>query len=284
MHPAKRRDLRWAHDRDARRRAPPTLRPASLWHLCRAIMPSMRLASLALFALPCACSGAPAVANLPLLTRAPRPPRRRPWPQPPANPWLPTRRCLGRNAPRLRAGPGTLGLAPAPSQRRRRVPRSFHPATHLLQRSRVSSFHRRVAGTSDSTACSSESAAPRCSGFDVQLDRSRTQAHPSAAASFLSMASNRSIASALVARKTADSGVRLVSATYEEDVSSIAPSCVESHAATLLARVEVSSAPVGDGQARRCVPRPLLPCRVRRACPSDEAGRHGLGLCPAPGK
>ncbi len=68
------------------------------------------------------------------------------------------------------------------------------------------------------------------------------------AVSFLSTAQSHTIFSALLARKTDDSGVRLVSFTYEEDVPDLSPPCIENHANLVLSRIAVSPSPVGSGE------------------------------------
>lgn len=92
---------------------------------------------------------------------------------------------------------------------------------------------------------------PKLAASDMKVDLgpllpSGSPAQP--ATSFLSTAASRSIFSGIAARSTTDSGVRLLNATYEEDIPGVAASCIQSHGTSLLDRVEISPAPVGDGQ------------------------------------
>ena len=85
-------------------------------------------------------------------------------------------------------------------------------------------------------------------GLSVDLGPVRHAAGPEQpSASFLSRTRDVSIYSAITARKVNDSGVRLVSATYEEDTPGITPDCIDAHGAALIGRVVVSAAPVGEG-------------------------------------
>ncbi len=111
-------------------------------------------------------------------------------------------------------------------------------------------------------------------GLAVDLGPVRHAASPEQpSASFLSRARDVSIYSALTARKTSDSGVRLVSATYEEDTPGGTPDCVDAHGAALIGRVVVAAAPVGEGSG------PAAPSVVRFA----PAARAQLARLLQPG-